>query len=199
MKTTIFASAVLVLSVSAAAQQVQTFAGTEERQVSRVGYYTQTDAGFQMLGGVSVDFGMPEWKKAYEKEGFLDQFVGQRWRFGSGVWTSLDTNLPLTIGDTQVAPGAYYLALEYTADKKMHLILLDAQKMREKKMDAGGAQETTGGMAIPMDWKKVDDVADRFTIALEQSEDDPKQVTMVVRWGNHKLWCKMHCKVGDGA
>ena len=119
MKKTVLVASALLLALPATAQ-MQSFSGTEERVVTRVGYYTQTDAGFQMLGGLSIDFGQPKWQPAYDTD--LDKYRGQRWRFGSGVWTTLDTNLPLTIGDTKIEPGAYYLVLEMTADDSRPLI-----------------------------------------------------------------------------
>jgi hypothetical protein len=196
----LFAGTVALALSFAAQAQVQVFGGTEERQCARVFYYSQSDKGFQTHGQLSIDYGAPTWKKEYEKEEMMKKVQGKRWRFGTGPWTCLDTNVALDIGGTHLAPGSYYLVLEIVGDGKINLIVLDPAKVREKKLDASAASATTEGTSIPMKWEKGKDAVEKLSIELHADESAPQNVTLEVRWGPHMLTADIKAKVdGSGA
>ena len=186
--------AVLAAPVSA---QVKVFGGVEDRKCARVFYYSQPDGKFKPEGQISLDYGQPEWKKEYEeKEAFDKMTRGRKWRFGTGPWTRLDTNVALSVGDEKIAPGNYYLVLQRTKDDKIHLIVVDPATVRAKKMDAFQA-EACDGKHLPMEWTQDSASTAKMSIELTTAKDDPSKVTMLVRFGPHNLKLGMQAHVGS--
>ena len=148
LKTTLVAG--LLLLAFPLQAQTKVFPGTEERKSTRLFYYSDAGGQFKPLGQASINYGSPAWKKDYEADGAMDRVKGTRWRFGSGAWTILDTNVDLELGGQKIAAGSYYLALEITKEGKFHLIVLDPKPIRKAKMDAFQAAQTEGGMAIEL-------------------------------------------------
>lgn len=183
-------AATLASSISLSAQ-VQVFDGQPEaRSLSRIFYYSQ-DGGFTPKGQIFMGHGVPMWNEKHDAElaGMLaaKSEKPMRWRFGSGAWTTLDSNVDLEFGDVKVPAGHYYAVLELTTDKKIHLVLLDPAKLRAKKMDAFQAAQTTGGIHIPLEWTKGEQSVEKFAIALKADKAKPAKFSITVRWGKQIL------------
>ena len=117
-------------------------------------------------GQCVIDHGRPAWRDAYR--GFLDGEGPRRWRFGENFWSTLDTNIPLTIGGAELDVGLYYLVLEVTAGGDVRLVALDPDVVRERRLDAYEANETRGGIAIPLTRRTAGaSPAPRLDVALE--------------------------------
>src|ERR1051325_9339498 len=86
-----------------------------ERGTTRVGFWnTRKNMG---AGQFAIDYGRPVWKKDYEDAAKFDAMTkGHVYRLGSNFWTTLDTDMPLTIGGTTVPAGLWYLGLQRSAD-----------------------------------------------------------------------------------
>lgn len=162
--------------------QLQVFAGDSPRMVTRIGYWDQ--ATQSLPGQFSITYGSPAWKAEYD--GMLDQLKGKRVRLGDNNWPTLETNLPLTIGNQNVAPGIYYIALECSAEGNFQLVLLDPKEIIAKKMDAFQAGQTKGGILVPLTYAKSDTAAEKLTISLKRGEVDVKKAKLEIAWGNHK-------------
>lgn len=173
------------LVAASAAQQgggMQAFGGPEERMSTRVLYFSN-DAS---PGGVFMEYGAPNWKPEYDQN-FDAMTKGKRVRFGKGFWTCLDTNVPLTSGQTKVAPGLYYCVLERSADDKWSLVLLDAAAIRSKKLDSFQSEQTEGGTKVELKHAAVKDSSAKLGISLEAGKDDAKNIALTIHWGTHEL------------
>ena len=190
-RTALLATALGMLAGAAPVlAQVKAFSGgAEERKVTRVFYYTQTDDEFVPKGQFHVSYGSPTWQAKYdEQKAFDDETRGKRWRLGSGPWTALDTDVALVFNGVEVAPGHYYCVVERTADDKANLWLLDPAEVREQKLDAFQANATKGGTKVALEWtREAQKTAESLRIALDADKDDPTKVTFSVRWGPHVL------------
>ncbi len=188
-----------VLASLAPAQKIQVFGGTEARQVTRVFYYsTPSEQEFKMEGQLCIDYGQPAWKKEYEdKEQFDKMTRGKRWRLGAGPWTRLDTNVALSIGDKKINPGDHYLILERSKDDQISLIVLDPAPLRNKKVDAFAADQLAYGTRLPMKWTQEKDSVEKMTITLTADKNAPEKVTMVIRFGPHKLALAITAQIGQ--
>ncbi|MFQ5791719.1 MAG: DUF2911 domain-containing protein [Acidobacteriota bacterium] len=100
-------------------------------------------------GQFAIDYGQPAWQSDYETK-FDELTKGKRWRFGNNFWSTLDTQLDLSIAGTPVSPGHYYLVLERSNDDQWYRVLLDAKDIRRKKLHAFLAGQTTGGTKAPL-------------------------------------------------
>src|SRR5215471_499208 len=101
-----------------------------ERGTTRVGYWdTQKNQGMAQF---AIDYGRPVWKKDYEDSAKFDKMTkGQVYRLGSNFWTTLDTDIPLTIAGKNVPAGHWYLGLYRSEDGgTWSLCLIDPAKVR---------------------------------------------------------------------
>lgn len=152
-----------------------------ERGSARVFYWF----GNSSAGQVEISYGRPDWKPGYDA--FLSKPNGQRWRFGENFWTTLDTNLPLTIGGVALGVGQYYLVLQNDAEHGLRLLALDPQVVRERRLDAFEADKTTGGIVIPLQHENSDPVTRRLAIDLRVDRTQKHRAELVVRFGRHTL------------
>ena len=90
---------------SAAPAQVQAFGDNFPRMSTRLLYFGETGP----LGQICIQYGQPEWKAEYDQ--MLTAARGTSQRLGRDFWTSLDTDMDLTIGGTKVPAGQWYLGL----------------------------------------------------------------------------------------
>lgn len=152
-----------------------------ERGSTRIFYWFADSSA----GQVEISYGRPAWKPEYGA--FLTKPGGPRWRFGENFWTTLDTNLPLTIGGVDLDVGQYYLVLHNDAEHGVRLLALDPQAVRRQRLDAYEANETEGGIAIPLQHEKTDAVAGRLTIDLRVDRTQKNRAVLTVRFGSHTL------------
>lgn len=133
----------------------------------------------------AIDHSLPEWNSSRDEQlGTIKP--GMRWRLGSDFWCNLDTHAALDIGGTTVEPGQYYLVLERGEENSWSLVLLDADKVRAKKLDAFQAgTETSGhGIVIAMESKSEAENTEKLTVGFVTDDD---VTTLVVAWGPHRM------------
>lgn len=156
------------------------FPETSQRGNTRIFYWFGPDSA----GQVAIDFGRPRWQPAFAK--FLQQPSGPRWRFGENFWTTLDTNMPLTLGGIDIAVGQYYLVLQRT-EAGTQLVLLDPADLRRRRLDAYEANKTTGGITIPLQASKLEQPAAELDIELTVEATAKDTGMLSIRFGPHQL------------
>jgi hypothetical protein len=187
------ATAVAVSAGSArAAGEVQAVVQSGTRAVTRVVFFG--DGG--LAGEYLIHYGKPEWKPEYDQD-FEKMTRGQRLRFGKDWWTTLDTFSPLTFGEkTELAEGSWFLALECSKTGEWSLVALDPAPIRKARMDAFGTPKTTGGTLIPMQYEKVAEDQRELGIQFQADPAKPKEQTLEIRFGKHRLTTKVSAKLG---
>jgi tetratricopeptide (TPR) repeat protein len=176
----------LVAAVKAAEEKgggAQAFANSGERKASRIAWF----GGKGSSGNVAVSFGPVAWKDDYEKLASADRFKNKRWRFGKDFWTTLDTNVPITVGDKKVAPGDYYLTIERKDSGDFVLAFNDAAEIRKLRLDAFQAGQTKGGVEVTLKHETLTTAASKLDIALSVDADDNTKGALIVQFGTHKL------------
>lgn len=159
---------------------------TSPRGGTRIFYWF----GPASAGQVAIDHGQPAWNARYEQ--FLTKPGGQRWRLGENFWTSLDTNMPLTLGDVDVPIGLYYLVLQNNAERGPELVLLDPDAVRQQTLDAYEASKTSGGIVVPLDRGKAEHPTHRLQIELVVDRSQKDRGVLRVRFGPHELSTSVH-------
>ena len=160
--------------------EVKPFSQNVERGLARVVYFSNSG----VAGELWMDYGRPAWSDKLEGE--IDKPENKRWRFGSDVWTSFESFLSMKAAGVSVPAGYYYAVLEHPAKEKWNLVLLDQKEIRSKKMDAFTAAQSTGGITIPLA-SGTGEQADRLSIKLAVEESKPRDVTLEITFGKHKL------------
>lgn len=154
---------------------------TSARGATRIFYWYGPDSA----GQVAIDYGRPRWNARYQQ--FLDKPSKRRWRLGENFWTTLDTNMALTIGDTEVPIGAYYCVLQNDEQAGLELVLLDPDKVRRRRLDAYEASKTEGGLRIGLNTGQTAVPTGRLEIALEVDRSQRDIGTLRIRFGKHEM------------
>ena len=151
-----------------------------ERQACRILYW---DGQAGPKGEFTVAYSAPAWteKLAAQVDGVT---AGQRVRLGKDQWTSLDTNIDLTIGGVGVPAGYYYLAMEKT-EAGWDLIAMEAGRIMKQCTDPFMTAQTTGGIVIPMAYAEEEEEEDELSI--EFISADKQAVELEILFGPHKL------------
>ncbi len=180
-----FGKLITRLKKMAADSPYRAFGGSFERAAARLGYFRANGDGAH----IHVGYSPVEWKKAYNGVLEDESFVGTRWRFGAHFWTSLDTNVPLTIAGEYVEPGQYYLTLVHQGDELMAMYLLDPAEIRKHQLTSAQAGETRGGIEILFEHDRMEAVEKKLNIAMTPGAR--KTAKFVVRFGPHRLTAPM--------
>jgi len=158
-----------------------------ERGTTRVGFWnTKKDMG---AGQFAIDYGRPVWKKDYEDTAKFDQMTkGHVYRLGSNFWTTLDTDMPLTIGGTQIPAGLWYMGLHRSDDgATWSLVFIDPAKARAAHIDASEIGRAPVAFKAPMTIETAAETKEKLTIDLVFKRANPKDVTLRVAWGKLQL------------
>lgn len=187
-----FAKLVESMGDAKGAPAFKAYVVSTERAGARLLYWGQSDSP----GQISIDYGKPVWKPEYAAAIESEKLVGKRWRLGRDFWTTFDTNLPLRVGDAELAPGAYYLTLEKTAEGAFVLAFNDPAKIRAKKIDAYLAHMTKGGIEVEMLHETTDKVAEELMINLATKKDDARRGALTIQFGPHVLIAPFEVALG---
>jgi hypothetical protein len=139
------------------------------------------------VGQFAINYGRPAWRPEYDDSGKFDQLTkGKIWRMGSNFWTSLYTDLPLTISGKPVAPGLYFLGLERSADgASWSLSFIDPVKVRNGHLDAFYIQQAKVDFTVPMTVAPArTEPATKLTVTFAHAEGKPRDATLEVAFGH---------------
>ena len=196
-----FSTIVLMALCAAAQQQAQdrivAEGGVDERACTRVLYWDrQADAA---AGQVAICYGRPMWKKAYEDAGQFDGMTkGKIWRMGANWWTTLDTDLPLSIAGQEVAPGHYYLGLTRSADgAQWSLAVIDTAGALRQHLDAFDIRKAKVEFAVPVSAAAPENIAEKLTITLTYPKENHSHLILKIAWGNLALSVPVNVSVPE--
>ena len=184
-------SVLLVCAAAAQAQQKPNIiafgSDSPDRGTTRVGYWNQQKN--KGAGQFAIDHGRPAWKKDYEDAAKFDAMTkGKVWRLGDNFWTTLDTDMPLTISGKTVPAGSWYLGVERSADgAQWNLVFIDPVKARAGHIDASEIGRAPIDFKAPLTLEQVTDVKDKVTIDLTYKAPDIRDVTLRIGWGKLQL------------
>lgn len=157
------------------------------RQEVRIFYWDQ--GAKKSPGQFSIHYAAPVWQAKYDDQAEFDKLtVGKTIRLGKNLWTTLDTNLPLSFGDRKVAPGSYFLALARSEDgKNWSLAFIDSAKARAQQLDAFQSDMAPIAFQVPLGHAMGDKKVEELSISLATDAEDVTEVTLNIDWGKHQL------------
>ena len=187
----------LLLIFSAAAVQAQTNkarpkigafgSDSPERGTTRVGYWdNEKNMG---AGQFAIDYGRPVWRKEYDDTANFDKITkGKVYRLGSNFWTTLDTDMPLTIAGKSIPAGSWYLGLHRSEDgATWSLVFIDPAKARAAHIDASEIERAPIAYKTAMTVEQPSDSKEKLTIDLIFQKGNLKDVTLRIGWGKMQL------------
>ena len=176
------AFAAVCFALPTTAQKVQVFGGNSQRAAS-----TMVLFGQDMMAGITVVHGQPEWKDEYS--GMMDKLKGRTNRLGKDLWTTFMTSLPIEIGGAKIAPGSYCVGLHCDDAGKFSLAMIDSSKAMKKGLMPFGPQNWKPDAVAPMTLNKdvSDESQQKMLMTLAASKNDPMVGTFTLAWGPHTL------------
>lgn len=190
------ALAALCLALPTTAQKVKNYGGDSNRANS-----TMVLFGENLMAGVVISYGQPEWKEDEYKD--LDKMIahykGNLLRLGKNLWTTFMTSVPITIGGTKVEAGSYVVGMMLDKDGKFSLALLDATKAMKKGLMPFGPQKWTPDYLLPLELHKdsVKGVVKLMKMSLVSDKDDATKGTFRLVWGTHELTAPLQVHGGE--
>jgi len=172
----------LAVALSQSQPRYSEYGQHTERGGTRVAYWDNEKD--QAVGEVAIEYGRPLWKAAYDEQ--LDAMTsGKIWRLGENFWTSLDSNLTLTIGGVEVPVGYYYLVVKRSEDgSKWSLAFVDPVEIRKKTVDPFEVTTRETDVPVrfeaPLTFEPQDVVRERLVIELTEER-------LVIQWGSFAL------------
>ena len=162
----------------------------EPRAMARVVFFGNTG----VAGEYAIEYGKPAWKSEYDQD-FAKLTHGKRLRLGKDWWTTLNTYCALTFDKVEIKAGEYFLALDCSEKGDWSLIALDPEPLRKSKMDAFSTSSTKGGSRIPMVYEVTKDEVKELSIQFLADEKKPRDQTLEIRFGKHRLTAAFQPKV----
>lgn len=158
-----------------------------ERGTTRVGYWNnEKNRG---AGQFAIDYGRPVWRKEYDDTANFDKMTkGKVYRLGSNFWTTLDSDMPLTIAGKAIPAGLWYLGLHRSADgNTWSLVFIDAAKARADHIDASEIERAAIAHKAEMTVTQATELKEKLTIDLVMQKGNLKDVTLKIAWGKMQL------------
>lgn len=158
-----------------------------ERGTTRVGYWNnEKNRG---AGQFAIDYGRPIWRKEYEDTANFDKMTkGKVYRLGSNYWTTLDTDIPLTVAGKTIPAGQWYLGLHRSEDGAMwSLVFIDPAKARAAHLDASEIERAPIAFKAPMTLEQAAEMKEKLTIDLVFRRTNLLDVTLRIAWGKMQL------------
>ncbi|MBK8098734.1 MAG: DUF2911 domain-containing protein [Planctomycetes bacterium] len=133
-------------------------------------------------GTATLDHGRPQWNDKLA-QAMAGMKAGTHWRFGNDWWTTLQTDLPLTIGGKKLAPGHWHLVVERTKNG-WNLACCAADEQFRNCLDAFAADRVTPALSVPFAIGKAKEPTAelRAEFAL-----DGGKLALVVTFGDQRL------------
>ena len=66
-------------------------------------------------------------------------------------------------------------------------MILDPKPLQKKKLDSSAAEETTGGLKVPLKTSMTAEPATKLTVSLTKNENDLTKASLDIQWGKRKL------------
>lgn len=164
---------------------------TTRRQSTRVVWFDQ--AG-NSPGQLVVDYAPVAWQDKYEAAVDAPKHIGRHWRLGADYWTSLETMLPVRIGDLQLQPGQYFLTLIQPQAGAFMLAVHDANEVRKLHLDAYLAHQVPAGKQVALAHSRLERKAEQLEIAIQLDGGKPEG-ELAIRFGGHQLTVKLAIQV----
>jgi len=177
----------LIISDNASTDRTGEISEAYARRDSRIRYFRgEKNMG---AGQFAIDYGRPVWRKEYEDTANFDKMTkGKVYRLGSNFWTTLDTDMPLTIAGKTVPAGSWYLGLHRSEDgATWSLVFIDPAKARAAHVDASEIERAPIALKAPMTVEQAAESKDKLTIDLAFQKGNLKDVTLKIAWGKMQL------------
>lgn len=180
MTTTSTAAAVLFAWSAALAAQIKVETETLHRVTTRIAYRNS-----EPRVSYRIAYGTLKWRNEYAS--VLEAAGTSHFRLGTGPWAELDTNAVLTMGDTQVAAGRYYLGIQRRAPGDWALTLMQAEPLDRRRLEAGFTSRARPDVTVPLQFAPMSEAAPELVVELLPVADAIGHANLRIRFGTYRV------------
>ena len=150
------------------------------RQMTRV-----TWLGASGEQSIAIEYGQPKWGENHEK--FMQGQAAQLARLGKDAWTTLQSGVDLTFGNTKVPRGRWYLGAHRDEKQNWTLTLMAVDKIDLAGFGAGATISIKPELEVPMRLERTEQAAELLDIKLSSNKQGKENVTLSITWGKYRL------------
>lgn len=160
---------------------IQVFGGPGERGATTLVFF-----GEMPLGMVGIQYGRPAWSDDYDAR--LNEVRGQDLRLGKDNWTTMNTDVDLTLADESIPAGVYFLGLRCDDEGEFQLLAFEASAATARKaVPFIPPQWGDADVVIPLEHEKTERRHETMSMSLASDADEPAKITLTIGWGPHEL------------
>lgn len=134
---------------------------------------------------IAVDYGQARWRPEYDA--FMAGHASRHARLGNGPWTTLHSSVDLTIGETRIPRGRWYVGAWRDGKGNWLLTLMAADALDPKGLGAGATISLEPDLLLPMQFERTEQARELLDIELTSDKEGKPVVALTIRWGRYRL------------
>jgi hypothetical protein len=175
-------TAALLLLLTAHALPAQFFVPDQDlnRKVTRATWF-----GLSGEQSLAIDYGAMPWRTDYQA--FLEGKEARHVRLGSGPWATLHTSVDLTLGNTRIPRGRWYLGAHRDEKQNWTLTLMAGDKLDLAGLGGGATIRVKPELEAAMRLERGDQHHEALDVRLVSSKDGKPNLALTISFGRYRL------------
>ena len=187
----LLSACVTVLTLTAVplfAQAKITVLGGQNQRNNTAVVLADTSSGFNLLGLVTLTYGVPEWKAEYTDKA-EDMTKGKMFRLGRDNWAIFDSSISVKFGNVTVPAGVYYLGVSRSKDgATWNLVFIDPAKAKAAGAWPPAPEPAPHAYDVVMTHERSEGkITQKLNVTMVSDKAQPTHGTLTIEWGDRKL------------
>ena len=141
-----------------------------------------------LLGLVTLTYGVPEWKPEYTDK--VDELTkGHMFRLGRDNWAIFDSNIAVKFGTVTVPAGVYYLGVSRSKDgATWNLVFIDPAKAKASGAVPPMPEPAPHAYDVVLTHERTEGkITQKLDITMVSDKAQPTHGTLTILWGDRKV------------
>lgn len=167
--------------------KVQVLGGQNQRNNTAV-VLADTSSGFNLLGLVTLTYGVPEWKPEYTDKA-EELTKGRMFRLGRDNWAIFDSSIPIKFGDVTVPAGVYYLGIARSKDgATWNLVFIDPAKAKAAGAWPPAPEPAPHAYDVVLTHERTEGkITQKLDVTMVNDKSQPTRGALTIVWGDRKV------------
>ena len=180
--------AVLATAVPLFAQAKLSVVGGQNQRNNTAVVLADTSSGFNLLGLVTLTYGVPEWKPEYTDKA-EELTKGKLFRLGRDNWAIFDSSIPIKFGNVTVPTGIYYLGISRSKDgATWNLVFIEPAKAKAAGAWPPAPEPAPHAFDVALTHERTaGKIAEKLDVTMVNDKAQPTNGTLTIVWGDRKV------------
>jgi hypothetical protein len=167
--------------------KISVLGGQNQRNNTAV-VLADTSSGFNLLGLVTLTYGVPQWKPDYTDKA-EELTKGRMFRLGRDNWAIFDSSIPIKFGDVTVPAGVYYLGIARSKDgATWNLVFIDPAKAKAAGAWPPAPEPAPHAYDVVLTHERTEGkITEKLDVTMVNDKAQPTRGTLTIVWGDRKL------------